>query len=185
MANHSGQGVSVRRRHLDVEDDEVEKMSVVDGLVQNGMYSVAVLDWPRLQVRGLEDVFENAEICEVVVDDQYPFAGQADLAEGFGLLLLRFFQRGSEMKDAALTELAFDPNVAAHQAGDFAANGKPQAGAAVFPSGRAVSLAKGLEDGLEFVSGDADARISDAGVEGDGFLVSSSTMRPVRVPLVW
>ena len=57
--------------------------------------------------------------------------------------------------------LALDADVAAQLAGDVAADGQSQAGAAVLARDRVVGLVEGLEDPLQVFGGDADAGVFD------------------------
>ena len=54
---------------------------------------------------------------------------------------------------------------AAEQACEFAADGKPEAGAAIFAAGAGVGLLERLEDELLLFRGDADAGVGH--FEGD------------------
>ena len=60
-------------------------------------------------------------------------------------------------KDAAFTPLAFDRDLSAHKLSQLFGNGQSQARAAEIAGGAAIGLSKRLEDGVEFVLGDADA----------------------------
>ncbi len=66
---------------------------------------------------------------------------------------------------AALTGCAVQLDLAAEEAGQLAADGEPESGAAVLAAGAAVGLLEGLEDDLLLVGGDADARVGHR--EGD------------------
>ena len=63
------------------------------------------------------------------------------------------------------SRFALDADGAAEHLGDLTADGKAQAGAAVFAGRAGFGLLEGLEDDLLFVGRDADAGV--AHVEGD------------------
>src|SRR5207248_6660145 len=65
-------------------------------------------------------------------------------------------------EDAAHARLALDPDVAAREPRELAADGQAQPGASVLAAGRAVGLQEGLEDRMLLVEGDPDARVDDA-----------------------
>ena len=62
-------------------------------------------------------------------------------------------------KRAALADLAGDVDIAAQGLGDAAADRQSQAGAAELPRDGSVGLHEGIEDGVELLRGDADARV--------------------------
>ncbi len=67
--------------------------------------------------------------------------------------------------------LARQPNFAAKQAGDFAADGQAQPGAAIFAARAAVGLLESLEDNLLFLGSDADPGVRDGeGNNGAGMV---------------
>ena len=74
-------------------------------------------------------------------------------------------QRQIEHEGAALAGRAAQVNFAAEQARQFAADGKAEAGAAVFPAGAGVRLLERLEDQLLFLQRNADAGVGH--LEGD------------------
>ncbi len=73
--------------------------------------------------------------------------------------------RQIERERAALDRDALQVDFAAQQAGDFAADGQAQAGAAIAAAGAAVGLLEGLENDLLLVGRNADAGVRDR--EGD------------------
>ena len=77
---------------------------------------------------------------------------------------------------AALVE----PDLAAEQPGDLAADGEAEARAAVLAARAAVGLLEGLEDDLLLVAGDADARVGDR--ERDDRLRAGSSELVVGAP---
>ncbi len=73
---------------------------------------------------------------------------------------------------AAFARLAVDPDVAAHEFGQFFADHQPEAGAPVFACGRVVGLGEGLEQpGLLFAA-DTDAVVLDQEVQQHGELAT-------------
>ena len=95
--------------------------------------------------------------------------------------------RQVESERAALAGSAAQLNFAAQQAGQFAADRQPQAGAAVLAAGAGICLLEGLEDDALLLGRNADAGIGD--LEGDdrGRLAqesddprSSRSWRPTR-----
>jgi len=107
----------------------------------------------------------NDEVALIVVDQNRPLPEQ-----GFDLRLLgddffRFIHPGREMEGAALAQLAFRPDFAFHDLGDFPADGQAEARPPVFPGDRAVGLLKQLEDGVQLVVRNADARVADGRVQ--------------------
>ena len=77
-------------------------------------------------------------------------------------------QRQVEGEGAALPVDAGEPDLAAEQHGQLAADGQAQAGAAVFARGAGVGLLEGLEDEPLLLRRDADAGVLDG--EGDDLL---------------
>ena len=77
-------------------------------------------------------------------------------------------QRQVERERAALAVDAGEPDLAAEQHGQFAADGQAQAGAAVLARGAGVGLLEGLEDQPLLLRRDADAGVLDR--EGDDLL---------------
>ena len=73
--------------------------------------------------------------------------------------------RQVEGEGAALAGRAAQLDFAAEQAGQFAADGQAQAGAAVLAAGAGVGLLEGLEDDALLFRRDADAGVGD--LEGD------------------
>src|SRR5258705_8217298 len=69
--------------------------------------------------------------------------------------------RHDERERASLTGGAREPELAAEQARQLAADRQAEARAAVLAAGRAVGLLEGLEDDLLLVRRDADAGIDD------------------------
>ena len=68
--------------------------------------------------------------------------------------------REVERERAPLPGRAREPDLAAEQAGDLAADRQAEARAAVLPARAAVGLLEGLEDDLLLVSGNADAGVA-------------------------
>ena len=68
-------------------------------------------------------------------------------------------QRQVEGEGAPLAERALDPDLAAEQPGDLAADRQAQARAAVLPAGPRVGLLERLEDDPQLVRRDADPRV--------------------------
>ncbi|MNZ63145.1 hypothetical protein D3C78_812840 [compost metagenome] len=66
---------------------------------------------------------------------------------------------GGEPEAAALAGGAVDPDFAAHQPGQPAGDGEPEAGAAVLAGGGDIGLLEGLEQLLALELGDADAAV--------------------------
>ena len=64
------------------------------------------------------------------------------------------------MERGADAQLAVYPQDSAHHFHQAPADGQPQAGAAKAPRGRGVDLAKGLEEVVDTVGGDADPRVA-------------------------
>ena len=73
-------------------------------------------------------------------------------------------ERLGEVQDerAAASDLARDPNLAAEQLGNFAADREPQARPPVLAAGGAVGLLERLEDDAVLLGGDADPAVGDA-----------------------
>src|SRR5687768_17131141 len=69
--------------------------------------------------------------------------------------------RQIEDERASEPHLARQPDLAAKQTGDLAANRKAQPRPTVLAAGGAVRLLERLEDDAVFVGGDADARVAD------------------------
>ncbi len=69
--------------------------------------------------------------------------------------------RQVEREGAALARRAAQLNFAAQQAGQFAADGQAQAGAAVLAAGAGIRLLEGLEDDALLFGGNADAGVGD------------------------
>ncbi len=67
--------------------------------------------------------------------------------------------RQEESKGTSLARFAFQLDLAAEQAGDLAADRKPQARAAVFAARGSVGLLKSFEDKLLFIFGNSDTGI--------------------------
>ena len=70
-------------------------------------------------------------------------------------------ERNGDLKGRAVTVFAFDPDVAAHELGELAADGEAEAGAAVLACGGGIDLREGLEELVDLVGGDADAGVAD------------------------
>ena len=70
-------------------------------------------------------------------------------------------ERNDQRERRALARHAFDPELAAEQAGDLAADRQSEPGAAIFAAGGSVGLLEGFEDQLLLVLGNADAGIGD------------------------
>ena len=75
-------------------------------------------------------------------------------------------EAGGEMEMAALAGMAFDPDASIHERDQLAADGEPEAGAAVGARGGVVGLGDGLEKGIELVLGDPDAGVGDVKRQG-------------------
>ena len=84
--------------------------------------------------------------------------------------------RQIEREGTATAGTAHEANLAAQQAGQLAANGQAQTGAAVLAAGAAVGLLKGLEDDLLLLRLNADARV--------GHRKRRHGLRPVEVFIV-
>ena len=69
------------------------------------------------------------------------------------------------MKSAALTGLAFHPDVASHQANQARRDGQAEAGTAVLPRGRTVRLGEGFEDQFLLFGGNSNAGVGHAEVK--------------------
>src|SRR6185503_8674304 len=78
-----------------------------------------------------------------------PFSGR------YGRALIG--ERQHQREGAALAHAAREPELAAEQPGELAADRQAEAGAAVLAAGRAVGLLEGLEDQLLLVRRNADA----------------------------
>jgi len=70
-------------------------------------------------------------------------------------------EREIHREDAADSRFALQPDLAAQQAGQLAADRKPKASPPVLPAGGAVRLRERLEDLLLLLEGDSDARVDD------------------------
>ena len=101
---------------------------------------------------------------------------QGFLAGGEGLLGLQEIDAGQRsridacVEHAALAELAGGDDVAAHQAGEIAADGEPEARATELARGRAVGLGEWIEYRFHLVRRDTDAVVHH--VDGEARLVT-------------
>ena len=117
-----------------------------------------------------EGVVENFAVGGVVVDDQHPATGERAVEE-FG----RWRRRGGgegdgDPENGSFAGGADDTDGAAHQLGQAAGDGQPQAGATEAAGGGAVGLDEALEEIGLVRGGDADAGVLnlDAQVVGVG-----------------
>src|SRR6185503_426865 len=97
--------------------------------------------------------------------------------------VLRLVLRGQEQRERApLSRGALDVDLAAEQASDLAADGKPEPGAAELPTRRAIRLLECFEDQLLLVLRDPDAGVAHD--EGDHLLRAVELARGEPPPLV-
>src|SRR6266850_2863263 len=121
----------------------------------------------------LEQASDRGQVMHVVVDEQHLAPAQlsrpgveAALPAGGALEGPGFDRRGKQQghvkgEGAALPGRAAQPDLAAQQARQRAADGQPQPGPAEGPAGGGVRLLEGLEDQLVLLARDADAGVRD------------------------
>jgi hypothetical protein len=92
-------------------------------------------------------------------------------------------QSGGQPEGAADPRCAFHPGIAAHQLGQTAGDGQPQAGAAKAPCDGIIGLLKSPEQAWQMFGGDADTGTLDTAFGVDNVL-ASSIYNPGSVPVV-
>ena len=152
----------------------------------------------------LVEVFlQEIDRIGIIINDQDPFSGsglsgaaqqaveQVLLAQiegtfecrqagGFAVIL----DRDEQGKGRSFPQFAFNRHISAQQAGQVAADGKPQAGTAILAGGAGVGLLEFLEDAGQGFVADADAGIADSDVQVFSALWAESRMLPWWVNLV-
>ena len=175
LADCLRQRQAIHARHLQIGDDEIERIAASNPFqrrVRRGR--IARQHAPRFDLQR-----QDAPIGVVVVDDQQPLAVQLhwrSVELNVRLKVGRGFSQNRKVERRANTDFALDPHRAAHELAQALADDQPQARAAIFARSRGINLAKRLEEPIEAIGRDADARITHGKM--DRLLV-------VRGPIGW
>ena len=159
LADAFGQFDAVHPRHLIVQQREIESRPFVR--IEHGERVRAGFLRDDLHTPGTQVPREDFAIAGVVVDDErlqshQPHPRQA--GERWGSLDHRR-QPNFEPEYRTAPHHAVDADLTAHQRRKLAADGQPQARAAVFPRSKRVGLAEGIENVALRFGRDADARV--------------------------
>ena len=152
--------VAVHAGHDDVHEDEVGAPSPpgiegFDAVARLSQDEAHRLQHPQQQqpVVGLVVHHQDAHLALAGAQPRHPLPGRARRQLG----IPAFTDRNIEPEQAALARNAGDGDIAAHQAGEAAADGEAEAGAAL---GHPVRrLLEGLEEQAHLVGGDAGAGV--------------------------
>ena len=170
FANQRGECESVHVGHLAVEQNQRKGMAGAFGDLERLESGAAALDGCGPHAPACEHSFEDAPVSEIVVNDQDMDVSQPLRRNGLGphCWKLLHSEANNEVKGAALTWEAFQPNAARHQFDQALADGQSQSCAAVSPSHRTVGLREGFENLLLLFDGHTDTSIPHGKMEEGG-----------------
>jgi hypothetical protein len=134
----------VEPRHLPVHEDEVVGFARV-ALLHRGDRLLARPDLVDLQDDLLQRLLQHLARGRIVVRDQHA-QFREPLRQHLARARLSDAEPRREVEGAALSGRALDPDPAAHELDEAAADGEAEPGAAVLARGRHVGLREGLEE---------------------------------------
>ena len=158
----AGELEAVEKRHLHIEDREIERRALGGGLVELEQRLETVGGAGVADLPGGELVFEDAAVGDVVVHHQHAQAGEPGGRRTRGGRTGRGLgQPHGEPERRTFSHLALHADLAAHAGGELARNGEAEPGAAVFPRDGRIALRKGMEKRVPDFRRDADAGVGD------------------------
>ena len=159
---------AIHARHAPVEQHEVVIAPVGCTAAQLSQARHARLDRRGAPAKIGAGLLQDAARQRVVVNNEKVQAREAGVPRWRGRLRSGA-QRHGKAKFAALPQGGLNRDPAPHQLGKLAADGQPQAGAAVLARHRGIDLRKHAKNGVELLARDANTRIAHRKLQRHAF----------------